>query len=156
MNVKLCLTICIFFSDNYQCLVQLSSLPVAVCHGVGRTVDEAQLVAAHNALQYLKIMTRKTWTVRVVQSEEEIMFLAPDPQSITCDTAHCRQLPSSSLSLVFRLWKLRTIWSCFAWIELWLSWLLWSYYSSQWLVSTLVAVRSLFHAWCFTLGCRSR
>lgn len=42
-----------------QCLVQLSSLPVAVCHGVGNTTDEARASAAHNSLHYLKIMTKK-------------------------------------------------------------------------------------------------
>lgn len=41
-----------------QCLVQLSTLPVAVCHGTGQTVDEAHAHAAHNALQYLKLMTK--------------------------------------------------------------------------------------------------
>ncbi|XP_074026511.1 protein Loquacious isoform X3 [Leptinotarsa decemlineata] len=42
-----------------QCLVQLSSLPVAVCYGVGKTPKEAKGSAAHNALEYLKIMTKK-------------------------------------------------------------------------------------------------
>lgn len=42
----------------HQCLVQLSSMPVAVCHGEGTTVDEAHARAAHNALQYLKLMTK--------------------------------------------------------------------------------------------------
>lgn len=47
------------FVGQFQCLVQLSSMPVAVCQGVGRSKDEARSMAAHNALQYLKIMTRK-------------------------------------------------------------------------------------------------
>lgn len=42
-----------------QCLVQLSTLPVAVCYGVGSSSKEAQANAAHNALEYLKIMTKK-------------------------------------------------------------------------------------------------
>ncbi|XP_013403518.1 interferon-inducible double-stranded RNA-dependent protein kinase activator A homolog A-like [Lingula anatina] len=42
-----------------QCLVQLSTMPVAVCHGSGPTSDECHVNAAHNALQYLKIMTKK-------------------------------------------------------------------------------------------------
>ncbi len=42
-----------------QCLVQLSTLPVAVCHGTGKTREEAHGEAAYNALQYLKIMTMK-------------------------------------------------------------------------------------------------
>jgi len=46
-------------TGKYQCLVQLSTLPVAVCHGSGTSSKEAQTVAAHNALEYLKIMTKK-------------------------------------------------------------------------------------------------
>lgn len=42
----------------HQCLVQLSTMPVAVCHGTGPTVDEAHAHAAHHALQYLKLMTK--------------------------------------------------------------------------------------------------
>ena len=42
-----------------QCLVQLSTLPVAVCYGSGSTSKEAQASAAQNALEYLKIMTKK-------------------------------------------------------------------------------------------------
>ncbi|KAL1137856.1 hypothetical protein AAG570_009552 [Ranatra chinensis] len=45
-------------TGKYQCLVQLSSLPVVVCHGSGNSSKEAQTAAAHNALQYLKIMTK--------------------------------------------------------------------------------------------------
>ncbi|XP_077978656.1 interferon-inducible double-stranded RNA-dependent protein kinase activator A homolog [Glandiceps talaboti] len=42
-----------------QCLVQLTTTPVAVCHGTGPTADESRAEAAHNALQYVKIMARK-------------------------------------------------------------------------------------------------
>lgn len=42
-----------------QCLVQLSTLPVAVCYGSGLTSKDAQARAALNALEYLKIMTKK-------------------------------------------------------------------------------------------------
>ncbi|XP_064647289.1 RISC-loading complex subunit tarbp2-like isoform X2 [Lineus longissimus] len=42
-----------------QCLVQLSTMPVAVCHGFGPTTDDSHAQAAHTALQYLKIMTKK-------------------------------------------------------------------------------------------------
>jgi len=42
-----------------QCLAQLSTMPVAVCHGTGSSTDDARAQAAHNALQYLKIMTKK-------------------------------------------------------------------------------------------------
>ncbi|XP_019873390.1 interferon-inducible double-stranded RNA-dependent protein kinase activator A homolog B isoform X2 [Aethina tumida] len=46
-------------TGQYQCLVQLSVMPVAVCYGTGNTTKEAQIKAAHNALEYLKIMTKK-------------------------------------------------------------------------------------------------
>lgn len=45
-------------SGRFQCLVQLSTLPVAVCHGSGATAKEAQAAAARNSLGYLKIMTK--------------------------------------------------------------------------------------------------
>jgi len=41
-----------------QCLVQLSTVPVAVCQGTGPVMDEAHANAAHNALQYLRIMIK--------------------------------------------------------------------------------------------------
>ncbi|XP_014484562.1 PREDICTED: RISC-loading complex subunit tarbp2 isoform X5 [Dinoponera quadriceps] len=46
-------------SGKFQCLVQLSTLPVAVCYGCGGTSKDAQASAAQNALEYLKIMTKK-------------------------------------------------------------------------------------------------
>lgn len=46
-------------SGRWQCLVQLSTLPVAVCYGAGSASRDAQAAAAHNALEYLKIMTKK-------------------------------------------------------------------------------------------------
>lgn len=46
-------------SGKYQSLVQLSTLPVAVCYGTGSTSSEAQTAAAYNALHYLKLMTKK-------------------------------------------------------------------------------------------------
>jgi len=45
--------------DNTQCLVQLSTLPVAVCYGVGTDVKTAHNDAARNALNYLKMMTKR-------------------------------------------------------------------------------------------------
>lgn len=39
-----------------QCLVELSTQPITVCHGFAPNVDGARANAAHNALQYLKIM----------------------------------------------------------------------------------------------------
>ncbi|XP_044316346.1 RISC-loading complex subunit tarbp2 isoform X2 [Drosophila rhopaloa] len=47
------------FTGQFQCLVQLSTLPVGVCHGSGPSAAEAQRHAAQNALEYLKIMTKK-------------------------------------------------------------------------------------------------
>ncbi|XP_023298829.1 interferon-inducible double-stranded RNA-dependent protein kinase activator A homolog isoform X2 [Lucilia cuprina] len=47
------------FTDKFQCLVQLSTLPVGVCHGSGTTPADAKKMAAQNALEYLKIMTKK-------------------------------------------------------------------------------------------------
>lgn len=47
------------YAGFFQCLVQLSTLPVAVCQGSGRTLVDAQTTAARNALEYLKIMTKK-------------------------------------------------------------------------------------------------
>jgi len=41
-----------------QVLLQLATLPVAVCYGSGSTKEEAQSAAAYNALEYLKIMTK--------------------------------------------------------------------------------------------------
>lgn len=44
---------------KHQCLVQLTSLPLAVCFGTADTPEQAQVAAARCALQYLKIMTKK-------------------------------------------------------------------------------------------------
>ena len=43
-----------------QTLVQISSFPVAVCFGKGRDKERAEQDAAKNALNYLKIMTKKS------------------------------------------------------------------------------------------------
>jgi len=45
-------------AGEYQCLLQLSTLPVAVCHGTGNSVEEAQSSAALNALEYLRIVSK--------------------------------------------------------------------------------------------------
>merc|ERR1719369_197571 len=45
-------------TGEFQCLLQLATLPVAVCYGTGGSKEEAQSTAAHNALEYLKIMTK--------------------------------------------------------------------------------------------------
>ena len=49
-------------SGEVQCLVQLSTLPVAVCYGVGNDVETANNDAARNALNYLKMMTKTNST----------------------------------------------------------------------------------------------
>lgn len=46
-------------TGQHQCIVQLATMPVAVCHGLGQSKDAAHANAAHNALQYLKIMTKR-------------------------------------------------------------------------------------------------
>ena len=46
-------------SDDIQCLVQISSLPVAVCYGTGVDKAAANQDAARTALNYLKLMTTK-------------------------------------------------------------------------------------------------
>ncbi|CAI9559858.1 unnamed protein product [Staurois parvus] len=43
-------------SGLYQCLIELSTQPTTVCHGSAATRESARANAAHNALQYLKIM----------------------------------------------------------------------------------------------------
>ncbi|CAG09992.1 unnamed protein product, partial [Tetraodon nigroviridis] len=43
----------------YQCLAELSTSPVVVCHGVGVSCSNAHNAAAHSALQYIKIMASK-------------------------------------------------------------------------------------------------
>jgi len=45
--------------NRYHCLVQLSTLPVAVCFGVGDDASLAKSDAARNALDYLKVMVQK-------------------------------------------------------------------------------------------------
>lgn len=44
-----------------QCLVELSTQPITVCHGFAPSIDGARANAAHNALQYLKIMAGGKW-----------------------------------------------------------------------------------------------
>ncbi|KAM8933964.1 interferon-inducible double-stranded RNA-dependent protein kinase activator A [Pelodytes ibericus] len=43
-------------NGQYQCLAELSTSPLTVCHGTGISCGNAHNDAAHNALQYLKIM----------------------------------------------------------------------------------------------------
>lgn len=46
-------------SGQYQCLAELSTSPITVCHGSGISCGNAQSDAAHNALQYLKIIAER-------------------------------------------------------------------------------------------------
>ena len=48
-------------AGEVQCLVQLSTMPVAVCYGVGQSLNAAKDEAARNALNYLKMMTKKNF-----------------------------------------------------------------------------------------------
>lgn len=56
---------CLYFPDEptvngmYQCLAELSTSPVVVCHGAGISCSSAHNAAAHSALQYIKIMASK-------------------------------------------------------------------------------------------------
>ncbi|KAG7331073.1 hypothetical protein KOW79_005042 [Hemibagrus wyckioides] len=43
-------------NGQYQCLAELSTVPVTVCHGTGISCSNAHNDAAHNALQYIKIV----------------------------------------------------------------------------------------------------
>lgn len=45
------------FSGKYYCLVQLGSVPLAVCFGSAATPEEAKEESAHNALLFLKVLT---------------------------------------------------------------------------------------------------
>jgi len=45
--------------NEVHCLVQLSTMPVAVCFTAGKDKATANVMAARAALQYLKIMTKK-------------------------------------------------------------------------------------------------
>lgn len=45
-----------------QCLVQISTMPVAVCYGLGKTMTIAKNEAARCALIYLKMMTKKNFS----------------------------------------------------------------------------------------------
>ena len=42
----------------HQCMLQMSTLPVSVCYGVGDSVGAAKESAARDALDYLKLMTK--------------------------------------------------------------------------------------------------
>lgn len=43
-------------NGQYQCLAELSTTPVTVCHGTGISCSNAHNAAAHGALQYIKIV----------------------------------------------------------------------------------------------------
>ncbi|XP_061579456.1 interferon-inducible double-stranded RNA-dependent protein kinase activator A homolog isoform X2 [Cololabis saira] len=43
-------------NGQYQCLAELSTSPVTVCHGTGISCSNAHNDAAHSALQYIRIM----------------------------------------------------------------------------------------------------
>ena len=44
-------------TDKYHTIVQISTVPVAVCYGVGDTEEESKADAAFNGCMYLKLMT---------------------------------------------------------------------------------------------------
>ena len=42
----------------YQCMVQMSTVPVSVCYGQGDSPETAKQSAARDALDYLKLLTK--------------------------------------------------------------------------------------------------
>jgi len=45
---------------EHQCLLQISTFPIAVCYATGKDYNKAKNDAARNALNYLKMMTKKS------------------------------------------------------------------------------------------------
>ncbi|XP_076471284.1 RISC-loading complex subunit tarbp2-like [Babylonia areolata] len=45
-------------TGQFQTLIKLTTNPVAVCHGSGSSMEDSRANAAHNALQYLRIMSK--------------------------------------------------------------------------------------------------
>ena len=60
-------------SGENQCLVQLSTLPVAVCYGIGQNQATANNDAARHALNYLKLMTKKSITQQINPDQQQQM-----------------------------------------------------------------------------------
>lgn len=48
-----------FLTGRYQCLLPMTLTPIAVVCGSGDTYEEAQKQAAYNALNYLRLMTKR-------------------------------------------------------------------------------------------------
>lgn len=48
-----------YMEGEHQCLVQLTTTPVTVTHGSASTLEKSHSVAALNALNYCKVMSRK-------------------------------------------------------------------------------------------------
>lgn len=46
-------------TGQFQTLIKLTTNPVAVCHGSGVSMEDSRANAAHNALQYLRIMFKQ-------------------------------------------------------------------------------------------------
>ncbi|XP_054713955.1 RISC-loading complex subunit tarbp2-like [Uloborus diversus] len=46
-------------NGEYHCLLQITSLPVAVCFGSATTRDEAKINSARNALNFIQLMCKK-------------------------------------------------------------------------------------------------
>ncbi|KAH0621538.1 hypothetical protein JD844_022928 [Phrynosoma platyrhinos] len=55
-NITVSLVMELSVNGQFQCLAELSTNPITVCHGTGISWGNAHNDAAHNALQYLKIM----------------------------------------------------------------------------------------------------
>ncbi|KAG8189434.1 hypothetical protein JTE90_012508 [Oedothorax gibbosus] len=46
-------------NGDYHCLLQITSLPVAVCFGSGKSKEEAKMSSARNALNFIQLMCKK-------------------------------------------------------------------------------------------------
>ena len=54
-------------SGQFHALLQLSTVPVAVCFGTGNTQEDAKSAAAHSACEYIKLMMKGVFPI----TEEE-------------------------------------------------------------------------------------
>ena len=56
-------------TDKFHTIVQISTVPVAVCYGVGDTEEESKADAAFNGCMYLKLMTHNPRASKPAQEE---------------------------------------------------------------------------------------
>jgi hypothetical protein len=58
-NISVNIPFLVVCTGQYQTLIKLTTTPVAVCHGSGVSMEDSRANAAHNALQYLRIMFKQ-------------------------------------------------------------------------------------------------